>query len=78
MPGPRQVTVQPVGEPAKRENEDGQSIRLRAQDQPQHEGNTGQPQEAQHIGQGPHAIGVVQRNAASRPIDGSADNPGCR
>ena len=63
MPGPRQVTVQPVGEPAQRENQNGESIRLRPQDQPQHKGDTGQPQEAQHIGQGPHTIGVVQRSA---------------
>ena len=74
VPGPRQVAVQPVGEPAERENEHGQTIGLRAQNQPQHEGSAGQPQEAQHIGQGPHPIGVVQRNVLDA-IDGSADNP---
>ena len=35
MPGPRQVTVQPVGE-SKRKYQYGQSIRLRTQNQPQH------------------------------------------
>ena len=66
VPAPGEEAVQPVGEAGGREHQHRQPVRMRTQDQIQHQSDAGDAEQAQHIGQRPDPVGVVAEDTDRR------------